>query len=448
MRMPSCGGGVAFLALWVVVGGLAATHAADDWPEFRGPDGQGHAAQAAPLNWSEDRGLRWKTAVPGRGWSSPVICDGRIWLTTAEETPATAEQLAANRQQQQGNPIAESMGVVARVRLSAVEIDAASGTVLRQIAVFDRAEPPSVHDLNSYASPSPIVEPGRVYCHFGGLGTACIDTRSGEIAWTQQLAVDHGVGPGSSPAAYDRLLIVPCDGKDRQFVAALDKDTGRIVWQTDRPPLRSTVGDTRKAFSTPLTIDVGGRTQVVVPGAQWYAAYDPATGREQWRIDHGDGFSNVPRPIFDGRRLYLCSGFMKPVLWAVEPNAQQPTAEPRLAWKFARQVPTMASPIAVGGRVYLISDAGVAACLDAETGKLLWQERIPGNYSASPMAASGRIYFCSREGVTTVVEAGDAFRKVAENRLEGALMASPAMIDNDLVLRTDSHLYRISGFNP
>ena len=265
------------------------------------------------------------------------------------------------------------------------------------------------------------------------------------MVWTKKLEVDHFVGPGSSPAATDTLLIVPCDGGDKQFVAALDLQTGDIRWQQDRPPIRSTNPDMRKANSTPLILPLNGRDVAIIPGAEWFVAYDAATGREVWRVSHDNGFSNVPRPVYDGQRLYLCSGYIRPRLFAVRTDGQGDVTKTHVAWQVAQQVPTMPSPVVVAGRIYMISDGGVASCLNAETGEVVWRERVDGKYSASLLAAAGRIYFCSQQGRTTVVAASDEFHVLARNELAGMLMASPAVLQGDLVLRTDSQLYRIDG---
>jgi len=217
------------------------------------------------------------------------------------------------------------------------------------------------------------------------------------------------------------------------------------VTSTFRPPIREENPDQRKAFATPLVIEVDGRAQAVIPGAQWFVAYDPVSGDEIWRLDHGRGFSNVARPVYDGRFLFLNTGFGKPQLWAVRPDGSGDVTETHVAWREAQQIPAMSSPVVSDGRIYVISDGGVATCFDAETGKTLWRERVPGKYSASPLVGAGRVYFSSHEGRTTVVADAAEFEKLAENELDGMLMASPAVAAGDLVLRTDSHLYRITG---
>jgi len=420
------------------------TNADEIWPQFRGPSGQGEASDSElPLRWSEDEGIRWKTPIPGRGWSSPVIAGGRIWLTTAEEHAAGEAQRRQILKSAPKIAVSDQLVAFASVTLSAIEVDLATGEVLRRVKLFEPQAPPPIHGLNTYASPTPVLADGRVYCHFGTFGTACVDAKTGDVLWRRELKLQHIVGPGSSPLVHGNVLIVASDGGDRQYITALDLETGDTVWEKDRPPIRADDPDNRKAFSTPLVINVDGRAQLVAPGAQWFVAYDPASGEEIWRIDHGRGFSNVARPAFDGRLLFLNTGFGKPQLWAVRPDGSGDVSDTHVAWREAQQVPAMSSPVVSGGRIYLISDGGVASCLDAETGDLIWRERIPGKYSASPLAGAGRVYFSSHEGRTTVIADSSEFEVLARNDLDGMLMASPAAVEGDLVLRTDSHLYRI-----
>lgn len=412
----------------------------ESWPQFRGPSGQGVATDAdLPLTWSETEGVVWKTPIVGRGWSSPAVADGRIWLTTAEEGPSA--------------PIDETtpkLGGVAPTKvtslnLSAIQVDLATGQVLKTEKLFTIDAPPSIHQLNSYASPSPVIDDGRVICHFGTMGTACLDAATGEKLWEKRFEIDHIVGPGSSPVVHDGLAIITCDGGDKQFIVAVDVKTGNPVWRRDRPPLRVENPDLRKAYSTPLVIEFAGREQLIIPGAQWFVSYDPRTGDELWRVDHGDGYSNVPRPVFDGARVYLDTGFNKAQLWAVRVDGSGDVTDTHVDWRQLQQMPTMPSPVVTDGLIFVISDGGVATCLDAEKNKVVWRERVGGQYSASPLLGGGRIYFCSHEGKTTVIEASSDYQVLAENSLEGRLMASPVAIDGDLVLRTDTHLYRISS---
>jgi outer membrane protein assembly factor BamB len=416
-------------------------HAESTWPEFRGPSGQGISTEKnLPLTWSESENIRWKTPVQGSGWSSPVVADGKIWLTTATVTEMSKEEQAAKVA---GSQLADQMIAVQDLTLWAVELDLESGSVLREIKLLAVNDPQPIHSLNSYASPTPILEDGRLYCHFGDYGTVCLDTKSGKTLWQKRLAIDHRVGPGSSPALWEDLLIVPCDGADVQFVVALNKDTGKEVWRTDRPPIRQTNGEFRKSYCTPLVIEVNGTEQVVIPGAQWCIAYEPRTGKEIWRIDHDNGFSLVPRPVFDGKLLFYCTGFMSDRLIAVKPEGTGDVTKTHIAWEKQKQVPMMSSPLVVDNRVYMVSDGGVATCFDASTGEELWKERLGGRYCASPLYADGRIYIGNTDGLTTVLAASDEFKVLAENQLDGQLMASPVPVDGTLLIRAGTHLYRV-----
>jgi len=411
------------------------------WPQFRGVGGQGHAEGVGlPLEWSEGENIVWKTPIKGRGWSSPVIADGKIWLTAATVTHLSEADRAA---QVEGNPVADAMEVASQATMWAVEIDQHSGKVLRNIKLLEVDSPQPVHSLNSFASPTPVLSEGRLYCHFGAFGTVCLDVSAGVALWQQQVTIDHSVGPGSSPVLVDNRLILTCDGIDEQFVVGLDASTGDIVWKTERPPISADLGDYRKAFSTPLLIEEGGKQQLVIPGAQWFVSYDPQRGEEIWRVDQGFAFSNAQRPVFDGERLFLCSGFMKPALWAVRPDGFGDVTDSHVEWKQTKQIPSMSSPIVVDQQIYVVSDNGVISCFNTVSGDEVWRARMGGKFSASPLYADGKLYFCNHEGRTTIVAPGEKYEELAQNDLDGQLMASPAVVEGDLLLRTGTHLYRI-----
>jgi outer membrane protein assembly factor BamB len=430
-------------AAMVLSGSLA--QAAEEWPQFRGPKGDGHAeASNLPETWSESENVVWKAEVPGKGWSSPVVADGIAWMTSATVSAIGEEEKARIKKEKlAGNPIAGQMEIVGPAKFFVVSVELATGKPGKPILLFDVAEPDPIHALNSYASPSPIVHRGKLYCHFGKFGTACVDTRSGRVLWKQNLSIDHSVGPGSSPVLHEGVLIVPCDGTDDQYVVGLDANTGKQLWRTDRPSMTGNIGDMHKAFATPLVTKHDGRTQVIVPGAQWFTAYDPKTGEELWRFHHGEGFSNVPAPVVADDVAFLCTGFMTPELCAIRLGGKGDVTDSHQVWRHSRQVPSMASPLLVGDEIYFVSDQGVLTCLDASTGEQLWQKRLKGNFSASPLYADGKIFFCSREGETTVLRPGRKYDEVAVNVLSGQLMASPVVLGDTLLLRSDSHLYRI-----
>jgi len=423
----------------LVVATLA--QAESTWPQFRGPGGQGHStATDLPLKWDESTNIVWKSPIEGEGWSSPVVADGKIWLTSATEVEATDEQREAKTKDANNN---QPLEVAQQVTFWANEFDLATGEPLRRIKLRTVDSPQAIHALNSFASPTPVLDDGRLYCHFGDFGTVCLDTSSGEVVWEKRFELEHGVGPGSSPVLVDGLLVLTCDGMDTQYIVALDAADGEVAWRKERPPLRATNGDFRKSYCTPLLIEVDGAEQLVIPGAQWFIAYDPATGDEIWRIDHGRGFSIVPRPVFDGTHVFLCTGFATQAMWAIRPDGQGDVTDSHVSWKQSKQIPTMPSPVIVGDHIYTVSDGGVAQCFERTTGEPVWKERIGGKFSASPLAADGRIFLSNHDGLTTVLQPGDSYQVLAENQLDGQLMASPVVVDNDLLLRTGTHLYRI-----
>lgn len=391
---------------------------AEDWPQFRGPTGQGHSSERGlPLEWSESRNIAWKTPVPGTGWSSPVVAGGQVWMTTA-----TGPREPSRR---------------GSLSLRALAFDVATGRGVVDTEVFRLESAGPIHQKNSRASPTPIIDGARVYVHFGADGTAALDTQ-GRILWKTTLPYDSQHGNGGTPVLYRDLLIVSCDGNGGEaYVVALDSATGAIRWKTDRRRPAD------QAYATPLVIRVGNQDQVVAPGAYRAAAYDPATGKEIWRVSYADGFSNVPRPVFGNGLVFIATGFNTPRLMAVRPDGSGDITRTHVAWTLTRGAPYTPSPILVGEQLYYVSDTGILTCVHAQSGAMLWQQRLGGNYSASPVFADGRLYFVSEEGVTTVLAPGPSYQPLATNRLDGSMMASLAISNGSIFARTDTHVYRI-----
>lgn len=421
-------------AAWLAVGMAPAAAPAADWPRFRGPSGDGVAEATAdpPVEWAETKNIAWKTAIPGRGRSSPAVVGDRVFLTTAAEQGVKRTRIGPDDMQ-----TAEHVGI------GAVCLDRASGKILWQVTLREIDKPDPVHWLNSWATPTPVAEAGRVWCDFGANGTWCLDAATGKTVWEKRLPLNHMVGPGSSPILAGGRLILVRDGCDAQYVTALDKATGAEVWKTPRPPIKVPHDSMRKSFSTPLLIRQDGRTQMVSTGPHWMVSYDPATGKEFWRARHGDGFSIGSCPVFDGGLVIFSTGCFKPVLVAVRPDGQGDVTASHIAWRSQKGIPVMSSPVIAGDALYWTSDDGTATCADLKTGEARWQERLGGDHLASPVLAAGRLYVWCKDGKTTVVKAGKAFEKFAENRLEGLVTATPAVVDSAIFLRTDTHLYRI-----
>jgi outer membrane protein assembly factor BamB len=316
-----------------------------------------------------------------------------------------------------------------------------------QTDLFSLDNPGPIHPLNSHATPTPVVESGRLFADFGAYGTACLDTTTGRSLWITRLAVDHQLGPASSLAAFQDWLYLVRDGCDVQYVAALAKETGREVWRTPRPPIKAESGPFKKSFSTPLIVQHGGQTQVIAVGPHWVVAYEPASGRELWRVRHGKGYSIAPRPVFGHGLVYVCTGDYVAQLWAIRVDGQGDVTDTHVVWKATSQIPLMSSPLLVGDELYFVSDTGIGSCVDALRGTLHWRERLGGNYAASPVLAEGRIYFFSREGRTVVLQPGQRYTTLAESQLDGTVIATPAVVGNTILLRSDTHLYRIQDPN-
>ena len=400
-------------ALLLCLLGLTSMAAAQDWPEFRGPDGQGHSSERGlPLEWSEARNIIWKSAVPGRGWSSPIVSAGRVWLTTAVEDRGISLRLLA--------------------------YDVATGREVVNVEVFNVRSGGALHPKNNRASPSPIVEGDRVYVHFGTEGTAALTTE-GEVLWKERFRYESQHGAGGSPILHGDLLIINCDGGSEAFVVALDKRTGKTRWKTSRRQ------PSDQAYTTPLVIRVGDRDQIVSVGAFRAAAYEPASGKEIWRVSYGDGFSNVPRPVFGHGLVYIATGFQEPSLLAVRVDGSGDVTRTHIAWSLKRAAPLTPSPALVGDEIYLVNDVGIASCLDAKTGEPHWVTRLGGNYSASPVIADGRIYFLSEERVATVIAPATTFRRLATNVLDGDTLASMAVSAGSIFIRSSRDLYRIAA---
>ena len=423
--------------LLLVLLGLGGLALGADWPEFRGPWGDGHVAAPGdtkpiglPLHWSETNNVKWKLEIPHRGWSTPVVMGGQVWVTTATED---------------GHDF------------FAIGVDAETGKIRFTEKVFHSDNPESLGNgasMNCYATPSPVIEPGRIYVHFGSFGTACLDTETGKVLWKRNdLPCRHYRGPSSSPISFENLLILTMDGADLQYHVALDKKTGETVWKTARsvvwndenvPGPMARDGDLRKAHSTPLIVNTGGKMQMLSAGAKAAYGYDPRTGRELWRVQYPD-WSVAPRPLFDHGLAFIVTGLTKRELWAVKTDGQGDVTDTAVVWKLKTHVGKYASPLLVDGLIYMAAEESFVTCLDAATGQIVWTERIGGKYAASPVFADGRIYLFDQEGTTTVLKPGRALEVLATNTLANGFMASPAVAGKAFFLRTKTHLYRIES---
>ncbi len=415
----------------------------DEWPQFRGPEGQGRTEiTGLPLTWSETENVVWKTPLPGEGHSSPVISGNQIWVTSA-----IAEKLSDEEMQKRlatiKNP--QSLQLAGAMQLQAICVNRDSGKILHAVTLFTISAPEPKHALNSYASPTPVITGNRVICHFGTYGTACVNRETGEVLWRNDaLKLEHQNGPGSSPVVWEDLAIVHLDGTNTQSIVALKLQNGEVAWQTMRSGQMDPTPELQKAYCTPLLVRTADRPLLISPAANWVYGYDPRDGREIWKASYGQlGFSTVPRPVISGDKVYVATSYMQSRLLAVRFDGAGDVTSSHIAWTSDKQIPQKPSMIAREGRLYFVSDKGIARCLDAATGEEKWFDRLPGDYSASPLSAEDRLYFFNQDGICTVLKTGDAFEKLAENKLDAGYMASPAVAGKALFLRTATALYRI-----
>lgn len=401
---------------------LSTSIAAEDWTEFRGPFGNGHStATGIPRSWSETDHVAWKSPIEGIGWSSPVVGGDLIYLTTAV-------------------PVADSR----KHDLMVLCVSAADGQRVWSTTVFQQNDADvEMHRKNSPASATPILEGDRLYVHFGSQGTACLDT-AGKVLWKNaDLKYKSQHGNGGCPAIHNDVMIICCDGRDERYVVGLNKNTGTQIWRTERElsPSRGF------SFCTPTLIEVDGKSQAICPGSGGVWAYDPASGKQIWRVSYGEGYSVVPRPIFAHGLIYVCSGFGDSQVFAIDPRGTGDITASHVRWQSKKGIPKSPSLMIVGQELYMVDDRGIASCRDALSGEIHWQERFQGGFSASPSYADGLIFFQNETGETTVIRAGVEFDLVGKSQLgDGKLrtFASFGFVDSSILLRNETHLYRLS----
>jgi outer membrane protein assembly factor BamB len=393
---------------------------AEDWPEFRGPTKQGiSAATGLPVKWSKTQNIAWKAELPGRAWSSPIVIGDRIFLTNAVGGKDSTDPHDT-------------------FSLRVLALNAADGRVLWDTEVF-RVESPhtqGIHGKNSYASPTPAYEAGRIYAHFGHFGTACVD-ESGKVVWrSQKLAYAPVHGNGGCPVVVDDLLIFSADAAAAPFVAALDKDSGDVKWRVARE------SDAKKkfSFSTPLVIEANGEKQIISAGSNVVSALNPKNGREIWRVRY-DGYSVVPRPVFGHGLIFLSTGYDNAVALAIRPDGRGDVTDTHVAWTLNKGAPLTPSMLLVGEDLYMVADQGIVSCVDAKSGKVKWQDRVARATSASPIYADGKIYIQDEQGVGYVLKPGRRLDLLAKNELGDKSLASPAVWGNKLLIRTQSALW-------
>lgn len=397
-----------------------ATMAAGVWPQFRGPTGQGIASGPGPLKWSKDSGIAWKIPLAAQGWSSPVIADGKIVLTGSRKDGEN-------------------------VILSAFALDAATGNQLWNIDLFTptAVETAAMHGKNSLASPTPVIADDVVYVHFGHMGTAALRLNDGEVVWKKQVSYKPMHGNGGSPVVVGDLLVVNADAEIDPTILAFHRKDGAIAWRTPRgQKVRSMF-----SFSTPLVVETDGRTEILSAGSGMIGAYAPEDGRLLWKVTYGEGYSVVPRPVVADGMAYVATGYNVPKLIAIRLGAATgDVTQTHIAWEATRRMPKTPSMIATGGQILVLDDTGTLTALDAKSGNPVWNEKLPGNFSASPLLTGDTLYTVTEDGVCYVVGISpDAAKIQLETDLAERTLASPVLLDGALYLRTENHLWKITG---
>lgn len=432
-----------FAFTFICPSGTMGQTAPSQWTQMRGSAGTGVGAKDAKPAIKIDLAQQtvWRTEIPGKGWSSPVYDGDLIWLTTSIAAAADPAEIAKKLA---GKEFARMKTVAGSVELRAIAVERSSGKLVHDRLLHTVNDPEPTHPMNSHASPTAAISNGKVVCHFGAYGTWCLDSKTSEPVWETKYMIDHSVGPGSSPVIVDGNVVLVCDGIDKQFIAAVNLESGKEVWKTNRPPINAQSGEFEKAYSTPLLIEVNGKPQLVIPGAGWIAAYEPGSGKEIWRARHGDGFSVTPMASFDSGMIVFSTGYAQQTqLVGVDPSGAGDVTESHIKWRTRQVAPTMPSLIASEGRVYAITDKGFLACLNIETGKTLKRVRVGGNFSSSPLLAGGNLYLSDRKGLMTVVKCDEGLETVAKNQFDGSIMASPILDGDDLLVRTEKALVRV-----
>jgi outer membrane protein assembly factor BamB len=374
--------------------------------------------------WSESKNVKWKTAIHGKGWSTPIILGDQIWLTTATEDGK---------------------------KMYAVCVSKESGKILHDILLLEIEKAKWKNEMNTYATPSPVAADGYVYAEFGPYGTICIEAKTGRIIWKRTDVSPENIphGSSSSPVIYKNLIILQHDAGVSHKITALDRMTGATVWQVNRPPefYKDLREDWRKAHSTPIIITVNRKDQLVSESSQLCQVFEPETGKEIWRVTYSGGDGTVSSPLFWNGIAFINTGLSKKELWAVRPDGNGDVTASNVIWKFNENVPGISTPVISKGLIFMINDKGNLSCLDAKTGKFIWKEKLEGSYSFNfaPVSIEGNIYFTDMDGVTTVIKADKKFQVVAENKLEGKFIARPVAAENSLIMRSDTHLYRIEN---
>jgi outer membrane protein assembly factor BamB len=424
---------------------VAAGHAAD-WPQWRGPSGDGTSSDTGfPVRWTADSAA-WKARLGGLGISSPVVADDRVYVTSqvgrSRLKPGTHPTLARGDEAKDEKPLgagSSRAGDAGGVEFLVEAFARADGRRLWQYRLPAEGELPEVHEKHNLASPSPVSDGRRVYAWFGNGQLVALDVE-GKLLWKRHLGREYGPfqinwGHGSSPALYGGLLYLLCDHEPGSYLLALDAATGKERFKVERP-----AGSI--SYSTPTVVPVAQGDEMIVNSTTRLDAYDPKTGALLWWAGESHRFA-VPVPTFHDGVLYASRGYRSGPFFAVRTGGRGDVSKTRVVWSVPTGAPYISSLLYHDGLLYMASDAGIVTCVDAKTGEKVWQERIEGIFTASPVAAEGRVYLVSETGETIVLQAGREPRVLARNAIGERSAASPALAGGRIFLRTDDHLVAV-----
>jgi len=423
---------------------VGASDKGTNWPQWRGPESSGISPETnLPTEWSATKNIEWKTPLPGRGHSSPVIWENKIFLTTSLEGPVITGAKAPThflRGKEFLHP--DSVGADHSYTLKVLALDARSGKILWERTAYEGKVYDNRHKKNTYASPTPATDGRHLYVFFGSEGLYCYDFR-GNLIWKASLGPmgTMGMGTGISPVLYENLVIVQCDQEfegEGAFTAAVDKKTGKQVWRSERKEAAT--------WATPLVVRTPERAELVASGAYRIVSYDPATGRELWRTE-GLMSNAIPSPVANREMVFVSAGYPAKKVIAIRLGGSGDlTATPNIVWKYDKGTAYVPSPILYGEHLYVMTDKGLVTCLDARTGQVKYEGArvpVPATFSASPVAFEGKILLTSEDGDTFVIKAGPVHEVLRSNSLGEPVYASPAIADGRLFIRGEKHLYCI-----
>jgi outer membrane protein assembly factor BamB len=430
---------------------LGASSLEADWPNWRGPNATGVAPdRTLPIKWSATENVAWKAPIAGAGVSTPIVSGDRVYVTSQigagirreGNHPRLVQGADAAAQGERALGVEASAGVDPSKTYFVVEaFSRADGKRIWERRIEATGDLTPVHDKHNLATPSPVTDGALVFAWFGTGQIVALD-RAGAVVWQRHLAKENGAfdiqwGHGSSPVLHGDLLILLCDQPARSYLLAIDKKTGKDRWKADR-------GQGRSSYSTPLVIEGAFGTEVIVNSTERIDAYDGKTGAFLWHAGESSRFA-VPTPVFHEGVIYASRGYRSGPYMAIKPGGRGDVTSTQMVWRIATGAPYCSSLLYYDRVVYMANDVGVLTAVDAASGERVWQERVDGVFSASPVAGGGHVYFVSENGETVVLKAGRAPQVVARNALGERAVASPAISNGQIFIRTDKHVFAIGG---